>query len=112
MGDGILGPWSFASLERRSRLRRLDDLLEALEVLNLQDAPSLSAAVTARLDELGIPSEGSGPPFTELVNGVLKAQERFMIQGPAENRRRPRRAPFDARTLSLRLDQAKHASDD
>jgi hypothetical protein len=102
--DGVLGPWSAQSLERRSRLRGLDDLLEALEVLNLHDAPNLSAAVAARLDELGIPSDGSGAPFTELVNGVLKAQEPYMIQAPAESRVRRRRAPFDARSLSLRLD--------
>lgn len=85
-------------------MRRLDDLLEALETLNLQEAPVLSAAVAARLDELGIPSTSGGAPFTELVDGVFKAQERFMIDRPAESRVKRRRVPFDAQALHLRFD--------
>jgi hypothetical protein len=95
----ILGPWSAPNLERRSSLRRLDDLLEALEALNLQDAPVLSAAVTARLDELGVRSTSAGAPYTELVEGVFKAQERFMIDRPGESRVKRRRAPFDFQKL-------------
>jgi hypothetical protein len=59
-----LGPWSASNLELGSRLRRLDDLLEALEALNLDDAPALTAAIAARLDELGIHSVQSWAPFT------------------------------------------------
>jgi len=103
VADG-LGPWNAPNLERRSRLRHLDDLLEALESLNLQDAPVLSAAVAARLDELGILSTNAGPPYNELVDGVFKAQERFMIDRPVESRVRRRSAPFDARTLRLHRD--------
>jgi hypothetical protein len=104
VADG-LGPWNAPNLERRSRLRNLDDLLEALESLNLQDAPVLSAAVAARLDELGIQSTSAGAPFTELVDGVFKAQERFMIDRPPESPvKRPRWAPVDARTLRLHRD--------
>jgi len=98
------GPWNAPNLERRARLRNLDHLLEALESLNLQDAPVLSAAVAARLDELGIHSTTAGAPFTELVDVVFKAQEPFMIDHPADSRVKRRLAPFDARTLRLHLD--------
>jgi hypothetical protein len=98
------GPWSAPNLERRSRLRHLDDLLEALESLNLQDASVISAAVAARLDELGIQSTSARAPFTELVDGVFKAQERFMIDRPAEGRVKRRWVPFDARSLRLHSD--------
>jgi hypothetical protein len=103
VADG-LGPWNALDLERRSRLRNLDDLLEALEALNLHDAPVISAAVAARLDELGIQSTSARAPFTELVDGVFKAQERFMIDRPTEGRVKRRWPPFDARTLRLRRD--------
>jgi hypothetical protein len=103
VADG-LGPWNALDLERRSRLRHLDDLLEALEALNLQDAPIISAAVASRLDELGIQSTTARAPFTELVEAVFKAQERFMIDRPAECRVKRRSAPFDARTLRLHID--------
>jgi len=85
MADG-LGPWNAPNLERRSHLRRLDDLLEAIEALNLEDAPILSAAVAARLDEIGIKSTSGGAPFTELVHDVFRAQESFMIERPSESR--------------------------
>ncbi|HEY8761302.1 MAG TPA: hypothetical protein VIP52_10375 [Candidatus Dormibacteraeota bacterium] len=97
--DTILGPRNAPNLERRSRLRRLDDLLEALEALNLQNAPAVTAAVAARLNELGISSSGSAAPFADLIDGVLKAQERYMIQAPPEVRQRRRRAPFNPETL-------------
>ena len=103
MADG-LGPWNALDLERRSRLRHLDDLLEALEALNLHDAPVISAAVAARLDELGIQSTSARAPFTELVDGVFKAQERFMIDRPPESRVKRRRASFDVRTLRYHRD--------
>jgi hypothetical protein len=101
--DGIVGPRNVPNLERRSRLRRLDDLLEALEALNLSDAPVLSAAVAARLDELGIHSTHSGAPYTELIDGVLEAQERYMIQLPAEKRQKPRRVRFDPTKLRFHV---------
>jgi hypothetical protein len=102
VADG-LGSWNALDLERRSRLRHLDDLLEALEALNLQDAPVISVAVAARLDELGIQSTSARAPFTELVDGVFKAQERFMIDRPAESVKR-RWVPVDARSLRLHRD--------
>jgi hypothetical protein len=89
---------SAANMERRSRLRRLDDLLEALEGLNLGDAPVLSAAVAEKLDSLGIRRSQTTAPFTKLIDGVLAAQEPFMIHLPAD-RRRPSRAPFDPTKL-------------
>ena len=95
------GPRDAPNLERRSRLRRLDDLLLALEELNLREAPAVSAAVAARLDQLGIHSNGRAAPFADLIEGVLKAQERYMVQAPVERRERPRRLPFDLKSLRL-----------
>ena len=103
LAGAIVGPRNAPNLERRSRLRRLDDLLEALEALNLSDAPVLSAAVAARLDELGIHSTHSGAPYTELIDGVLQAQERYMIQLPAEKREKPRRVRFDPTKLRFHV---------
>jgi hypothetical protein len=99
---GVLGPRNGPNLERRSRLRRLDDLLAALEELNLSDAPALSAEVAARLDELGIRSSRDGAPFADAIDGVLKAQERYMVQTPVERRQGPRRVPLDFKTLRFK----------
>jgi len=60
-----------ANLERRSQLRRLDDVLEALETLNLGDSRVLSAGLAERLDELGIYVDPSGSPVTGLIEQVL-----------------------------------------
>jgi hypothetical protein len=48
-----LGPWIAPNLERRSRLRHLDDLLEALESLNLQDGRT-PATITAELSAMQV----------------------------------------------------------
>jgi len=46
-------PHAYANeAERRYHLRRLDDLLEALERLNLAEAKALPAAVKARIEKL------------------------------------------------------------
>lgn len=87
--------------DRRSNLRRLDDLLDALETLNLRDAPTLTAGLKERLDELGIRSAGAGAPFAKLIDGVLAVQEAFMIHRPVDKRRSPRRPPLDLTTLRL-----------
>lgn len=99
MAERVPDPPSATGQERRSNLRRLDDLLDALEALNLADAPALSAAVAVRLDELGIHASRSGAPFTELIDAVLQAQERYMVEVPAERRGQARRRP----SMSLRI---------
>ncbi len=78
--------------ERRSNLRRLDDILEALERLNLRDARELPAAVRQRLEQEGIVVE-PGVTFTRLIELVWAAQERYLIDLKADRRRGSRRAP-------------------
>jgi hypothetical protein len=94
-------PPSVPNLERRSRLRRLDDMLDALEALNLCDAPALSAGLAARLDELGIHATTGRAPFTKLIESVFRAQERYMIAVVTEKRHKLRRVPFDPKTLRI-----------
>jgi len=77
--------------ERRSNLRRLDDLLEALERLNLRDARELPAAVRQRLELEGIAVE-PGVTFTRLIELVWAVQERYLIDLKADRRRGSRRA--------------------
>jgi hypothetical protein len=90
-----------ANLERRSQLRRLDDLLEALETLNLGDSRVLSAGLAERLDELGIYVDPDGAPVTGLIEQVLEAQEPFMIHAAPEGRRKLERVTFDPSRLRL-----------
>jgi hypothetical protein len=99
----VAGPGIAPNLERRSRLRRLDDLLEALEALNVRDAPALSASVGSRSDQLGIDSSGSGALFAGLIDGVVKAREHHMFHTSVDRRKRPRRLPLEFKTLSLNL---------
>lgn len=88
-------------MERRTRLRHLDDVLDALEELNLSEAPVLSAAVAETLDGLGIKREEVTAPFSALIDDVLAAQEPFMIHLPADRRRRRFRVPLDPNSLRL-----------
>jgi len=77
--------------ERRYRLRRLDDLLEALERLNLADARALPAAVRDRLEKEGIVIEPA-VTFSRLIELVWTQQERYLIDLKADRRKAPRRA--------------------
>jgi hypothetical protein len=92
---------SLANLERRSQLRRLDDLLDALEALNLRGSRVLTAGLAETLDELGIHGSRAGTPMTNLIEKVLKAQEPFMAHPAPEGRHRVERVRFD--TSGLRL---------
>jgi hypothetical protein len=76
--------------ERRQQLRRLDDILEALEQLNLHDITTLPDVVAVRLREIGIetPERHS---ITQLIEKVWAVQQPFLIQLPTERRRRRRR---------------------
>lgn len=89
------------NVERRTRLHRLDDVLDALEELNLSEAPILSAAVAQTLDGLGIRRAEVTAPFSALINDVLAAQEPFMIHLPTERGRRRLRVPLDPDSLRL-----------
>ena len=75
---------------RRQGLRRLDDILETLEQLNLHDKTELPDAVAAALVMLGI----DGPhavPIPQLIERVWAMQQPYLITIVVERRRRRRR---------------------
>ena len=76
--------------ERRSNLRRLDDLLEALERLNLADARELPEPVRERLVKEGIEIE-PGVTFSRLIELVWAQQEKYLIDLKADRRKGSRR---------------------
>ena len=81
--------------ERRNNLRRLDDVLEALEQMNLHDQKELADPLAARLVELGIekPHQHS---VTALIEKVWAIQQPYLVKVVVERRRRRRRrTPFD-----------------
>ena len=65
--------------ERRASLRELDELLDALEQLNLKDARDLSDAVRGKLRKAGIKSE-AGDDVTALIEKVWAEQEQFLSE--------------------------------
>ena len=76
--------------ERRSGLRRLDDILETLEQLNLHDKTELPDHVAEALVLLGI----DGPhkiPVPQLIEKVWAMQQPYLITIVVERRRRRRR---------------------
>ena len=84
-------PHAYANeAERRYHLRRLDDLLEALERLNLAEAKALPAAVKARIEKEGIMVE-DGISFSRLIEMVWAQQEKYLIDLKADRRKGSRR---------------------
>ena len=77
--------------ERRYHLRRLDDLLEALERLNLADAQELPQPVKERIEKEGITVE-AGTSFSRLIEMVWAQQEKYLIDVKADRRKGSRRA--------------------
>ena len=76
--------------ERRSSLRRLDDILESLEQLNLHDKTELPDHVAEALVMLGI----NGPhriAIPQLIERVWAMQQPYLITIVVERRRRRRR---------------------
>ncbi len=84
--------------ERRQSLRRLDDILEALEQMNLNELTELSGPLEERLNELGIENP-RGHTIAHLIEKVWAHQQPFLIQVVTERRRR-RRRKTDADTLA------------
>jgi hypothetical protein len=75
---------------RRQRLRRLDDLLEALELCNLHEIAVPPLVVREGLQANGIwPIEDK--TVTQLIDLVLERQADFLIKIPIERRKSPRR---------------------
>ena len=72
--------------ERRYHLRRLDDLLEALERLNLAEAKELPVAVKDRIEKEGIMVE-PGISFSRLIELVWAQQEKYLIDLKADRRK-------------------------
>jgi hypothetical protein len=74
---------------RRAGLRRLDDLLLALEELNMREAGSMPAALREKLLHEGIPVRDD-TTITGLIDIVLSSQEQFMLKERRTGRRRRR----------------------
>jgi hypothetical protein len=75
---------------RRTSLRRLDDILETLEQLNLHDRTELPDAVAEALVLLGIESPHD-VPIPQLIERVWAMQQPYLITIVVERRRRRRR---------------------
>ena len=75
---------------RRQGLRRLDDILETLEQLNLHDKTELPDPVAEALVLLGIDGPHS-VPIAQLIERVWAMQQPYLITIVVERRRRRRR---------------------
>ena len=76
--------------ERRQVLRRLDDILETLEQLNLHDKTELTDAAAEHLVLLGI-NHPHNIPIPQLIERVWAMQQPFLTTIVVERRRRRRR---------------------
>ncbi|HET7467452.1 MAG TPA: hypothetical protein VFL29_12375 [Candidatus Dormibacteraeota bacterium] len=76
--------------ERRGSLRRLDDILETLEQMNLHDRTEIDDALAERLILLGIERPHS-IPIPQLIERVWAMQQPYRITIVVERRRRRRR---------------------
>jgi hypothetical protein len=76
--------------ERRQVLRRLDDILETLEQLNLHDKTELTDFAAERLVMLGI-KDPHNIPIPQLIEKVWAMQQPFLTTIIVERRRRRRR---------------------
>jgi len=74
--------------ERRAGLRRLDDILLALEELNMREAGEIPPTLKEKLLHEGIPVHGN--TITEIIDVVLGSQEQFMLKERRTGRRRRR----------------------
>ncbi len=87
--------------DRRAGLRRLDDLLLALEELNMREAGEVPTTLRDKLLREGIPV--SGNTITELIDVVLGTQDQFMLKERRTGRRRRRLTfvPTDEELVSV-----------
>ncbi|TMC90624.1 MAG: hypothetical protein E6J12_06875 [Chloroflexi bacterium] len=76
--------------ERRSTLRRLDDILETLEQMNLHDRTEISDNLAERLIMLGI-EHPHNIAVPQLIEKVWAMQQPYLITIVVERRRRRRR---------------------
>jgi len=76
--------------DRRQVLRRLDDILETLEQLNLHDRTELTDYAAERLVLLGI-KDPHNIAIPQLIERVWAMQQPYLITIVVERRRRRRR---------------------
>ncbi len=76
--------------ERRSSLRRLDDILDALEQLNLHDRTELTEDLAESLVLMGVDNPYS-IAIPQLIERVWAMQQPYLITIVVERRRRRRR---------------------
>src|SRR6266446_332801 len=76
--------------ERRGSLRRLDDILDTLEQLNLHDRTELTQNLAESLVLLGVDDPYS-IPIPQLIERVWAMQQPYLITIVVERRRRRRR---------------------
>jgi len=76
--------------ERRSSLRRLDDILDALEQLNLHDRTELTESLAESLVLLGV-EDPYGVTIPQLIERIWAMQQLYLITIVVERRRRRRR---------------------
>jgi hypothetical protein len=84
------GPPAIVDENRRWRLRRLDDLLEALETCNEQDISQPPRPILEGLRAAGIDPQPE-ETTTQLIERVLDKQADYLIKVPLERRKGPRR---------------------
>ena len=85
--------------ERRLTLRRLDDILETLEQMNLHDRTELNDQLAERLVMLGIEHPHT-IPVPQLIERVWAMQQPYLITIVVERRRRRRRRVDPTATAS------------
>src|SRR5260370_13378034 len=73
--------------ERRSSLRRLDDILDTLEQLNLHDRTELTEGLAESLVLLGVDRPYS-IPIPQLIEPLWAMQQPYLITTVVERRRR------------------------
>ena len=88
--------------ERRSSLRRLDDILDELEQLNLHDRTELPQPVAESLVLLGV-EDPYGSSIPQLIERVWAMQQPYLITIVVERRRRRRRKIDPAATTGTSL---------
>jgi hypothetical protein len=76
--------------ERRQSLRRLDDILETLEQLNLHERTELTDYAAERLVMLGIKNPHD-IPIPQLIERIWAMQQPYLTTVVLERRRRRRR---------------------
>ncbi|HEX6488349.1 MAG TPA: hypothetical protein VF137_05665 [Candidatus Dormibacteraeota bacterium] len=76
-------------------MRRLDDILEALEQLNLHDERTVPLQLLERLHEVGV-RDPETLAIPQLIEAVWALQQPYLIQLLVDRRRRRRRKEIEA----------------